>query len=102
MFIVSNSHTRVFTALCFFSFQVGVFLTTTAQTVVAQPLPSLINSPQQPAPLPPNPVERSPTQFPSPLPSTEVVPPNTNNESPQFTRYLLGPGDVINVVFQRP
>ncbi|BAZ52021.1 polysaccharide export protein [Nostoc sp. NIES-4103] len=103
MFIVSNSHTRVFTALCFVSFQVGVFLTTTSQTVVAQPLPSPINSPQQPAPLSPNPVtENSPTQFPSPPSSTEVVPPNANNESPQFTRYLLGPADVINVVFQRP
>lgn len=102
MLIVSSFHLRVFSALCFLSFQVGVFLTATSQTVVAQALPSP-GSPQQPASFPPSVVpEQSPGRIPSPPPSNEVVPSNTNEESPQFNRYLLGSGDVISVVFQRP
>ncbi|MFN6483227.1 polysaccharide biosynthesis/export family protein [Nostoc sp. DedQUE02] len=80
---------RGFSALCFVSLQVGVFLTTPIQLVVAQqPFPFQGQSPGQP---------------PSPVPGTEVVPPGTNNEiSPQLSRYLLGPGDAIGVVLQRP
>ncbi len=77
---------RAFSALCLVSLQVGVFLTTPIQLVVAQPFPG-----------------QSPRQPPSPVPGTEVVPPNTNDEiSPQLSRYLLGPGDTIGVVLQRP
>ncbi len=37
------------------------------------------------------------------MPTTDVAPVGANNEaSSQLSRYLLGPGDVIGVVFQRP
>lgn len=88
MFIAPSSHIRVFSALCLVSLQVGVFLTATFQPVTAQ-------SSSPPRELPGN--------LPAPLPDTETVPPSTNSEiSPQFTRYLLGPGDGISVIFQRP
>jgi polysaccharide export outer membrane protein len=88
MFMALNYHMRAFSALCFVSLQVGVFLTTPMQIVVAQPLP---------------PEGQSPGQPPSPPPGAEVVPPSANNEvSPQLSRYLLGPGDGINVILQRP
>ena len=88
MFINPSYYMRGFSALCFVSLQVGVFLITPIQLVVAQPFPSQGQSPRQP---------------PSPLPGTEVAPPGANNEiSPQFSRYLLGPGDILNVVLQRP
>ncbi len=88
MFIDASSYMRGFSALCFVSLQVGVFLTTPIQLVVAQPFPPQGQSPGQP---------------PSPVPGTEVVPPGANDEiSPQLSRYLLGPGDIIGVVLQRP
>ncbi|MBE8987648.1 polysaccharide biosynthesis/export family protein [Nostoc sp. LEGE 12450] len=90
MFIDPTSYMRAFSALCFVSLQVGVFLTTPIQLVVAQPFPSQGQSPRQP---------------PSPVPGTEteVIPTGTNDEtSSQLSRYLLGPGDIIGVVLQRP
>ncbi|MBD2250949.1 polysaccharide biosynthesis/export family protein [Nostoc parmelioides] len=85
MLIVFNDYMRAFCALSLVSVQVGVLLATPFQPVIAQTLPP------------------SGQIFPTPLPETEAVPQNPNNEtSPQFTRYLLGPGDVINVTFQRP
>ncbi|WP_375473108.1 polysaccharide biosynthesis/export family protein [uncultured Nostoc sp.] len=88
MLIDASYYMRGFSALCFVSLQVGVFLTTPIQLVVAQPFPSQ---------------GQSPKLFPSPLPGTEVIPPATNEEiSPQLSRYLLGPGDAIGVVLQRP
>ncbi|MBN3907350.1 MAG: polysaccharide biosynthesis/export family protein [Nostoc sp. NMS1] len=90
MFIDPTSYMRAFSALCFVSLQVGVFLTTPIQLVVALPFPPQGQSPRQP---------------PSPVPGTEteVVPPGANDEtSSQLSRYLLGPGDVIGVVLQRP
>ncbi|MGV0106357.1 Sugar ABC transporter substrate-binding protein [Nostoc sp. DSM 114160] len=88
MFIDPSYYMRGFSALCFVSLQVGVFLTTPIQLVVAQPFPSQ---------------RQSPGLFPSPLPGTEVIPQGTNEEiSPQLSRYLLGPGDAIGVVLQRP
>ncbi len=85
MLITPRSYMRAFSALCFVSLQVGFFLTAPIQLVVAQPFPSQ-------------------GQPPSPVPGTEdVVPPSPNNEiSPQLSRYLLGPGDSIGVVLQRP
>jgi len=69
------------------SLQVGVFFTTAVE-VFAQPVPSPGQSSDQPP------------SVPSP---TDVVPKNLNNEvSPQLNRYLLGPGDGISVVIQRP
>ena len=88
MFIDASYYMRGFSALCFVSLQVGVFLTTPIQLVVAQPFPPQGQSPRQP---------------PSPVPGTEVLSPGANDEiSPQLSRYLLGPGDVIGVVLQRP
>lgn len=90
MFIYPSSYSymRGFSALCFVSLQIGVFLTTPIQLVVALPFPSQGQSPGQP---------------PSPVPGTEVVPLGANDEiSSQLSRYLLGPGDVIGVVLQRP
>lgn len=88
MFISYNSHKRAFSALCLVSFQASVFLPTGFEAVVAQPLPFPEQSSGQ-----------SPV-FPSPA---EVAPGNFNNEiSPQLNRYLLGPGDTISVVVQRP
>jgi polysaccharide export outer membrane protein len=79
---------RAFRALCVVSLQVGVFLITSIPPVVSQTLPVPEQVPEQP---------------PSPPTSVDVVPAVTNEEiSPQFTRYLLGPGDSINVSVQRP
>lgn len=85
MLITPSSYMRAFSALCFVSLQVGVFLTAPTQMVVAQPFPSQ-------------------GQPPSPVPGTEdVVPPSANDEiSPQLSRYFLGPGDAVGVVLQRP
>ncbi|MDZ7962920.1 MAG: polysaccharide biosynthesis/export family protein [Aulosira sp. DedQUE10] len=80
---------RIFSALCLVSLQLGVFFSTAVE-VFAQPVPSLGQASEQPPSLP----------FPSPA---DTVPGNLNNEvSPQLNRYLLGPGDGINVVIQRP
>ncbi|MBD2506019.1 polysaccharide biosynthesis/export family protein [Nostoc muscorum FACHB-395] len=90
MFIDPTSYMRAFSAFCFVSLQVGVFLITPIQLVVAQPFPSQGQSPRQP---------------PSPVPGTEteVIPTGANDEtSSQLSRYLLGPGDIIGVVLQRP
>ncbi|MBC1222510.1 polysaccharide biosynthesis/export family protein [Nostoc sp. UCD121] len=90
MFIDPTSYMRAFSALFFVSLQVGVFLITPIQLVVAQPFPSQGQSPRQP---------------PSPVPGTEteVIPTGANDEtSSQLSRYLLGPGDIIGVVLQRP
>ncbi|GBE95415.1 polysaccharide biosynthesis/export family protein [Nostoc cycadae] len=106
MFIVSHPYVRAFSTLCFVSFQAGVWLTNSVQPVVAQSLPSSETSPRQQFPsLPPaNPAtEESPLQPPSPPPNADGVLPNESGEvSSQLNRYLLGPGDVISVAFQRP
>ncbi|MEA5567434.1 polysaccharide biosynthesis/export family protein [Anabaena sp. UHCC 0399] len=87
MLIFTSSYMRALSALCCVSFQLGLFLNT-FQPVLAQTLP---------------PEGELPVKFPSPPPETEVAPASTNNEiSPQFNRYLLGPGDTINVTFERP
>jgi len=84
MLTIFRDHMRALNALSLVSLQVGFVLATTFQGAIAQ-TPS------------------SGQIFPQPLPETESVPQNPNNPiSPQFTRYLLGPGDVINVAFQRP
>jgi polysaccharide biosynthesis/export protein len=88
MFTSFNSHIRVFYTLCFVGFQLGTFLTTVTQPVVAQPLPS---------------PEQSPGQAPPPPVDAELVSPDTSETiSPQFNRYLLGPGDIVSIALQRP
>jgi len=76
---------RAFSALCLVSLQVGVLLS--AQPSWGLPLPVLV--PQKPtAPAPP---------------SADVTPGSANNEIlPQFSRYFLGPGDLITIAAQRP
>ncbi|MGM3306473.1 polysaccharide biosynthesis/export family protein [Anabaena sp. WFMT] len=88
MFIAPSSHIRAFSALFLITLQVGVSLTTSIRPVVAQNLPSL---------------EQSPEQVPLPPASFEEMSPSANDEiSPQFNRYLLGIGDTISVIVQRP
>jgi polysaccharide biosynthesis/export protein len=88
MSIFYNSPMRAFSALFFLSLQLGVFWTTAFQVVVAQSVPS------------PEPSSGQAPSFASP---TEVAPGGLNNEvSPQLNRYLLGSGDTISVVVQRP
>ncbi|MEA5618096.1 polysaccharide biosynthesis/export family protein [Cronbergia sp. UHCC 0137] len=78
---------RTLTALFLISFQVGVGLTTSFRPVVAQTLPIL---------------KKLPEQLPSPV-TTDIVSPNINEEiSSQFNNYLLGKGDTVRVVIQRP
>ncbi|MBD2450876.1 polysaccharide biosynthesis/export family protein [Nostoc sp. FACHB-152] len=102
MFLASHYYVRAFSTLCFVSIQAGVFLINTVQPVVAQPLPSLKTSPGLLLPQPPaNSADVLPLQPPSPPPNADTVPPE-NGASSQLTRYLLGPGDIIGVVFQRP
>ncbi|MBD2495633.1 polysaccharide biosynthesis/export family protein [Nostoc sp. FACHB-280] len=105
MFIVSHPYVRAFSTLCFVSFQAGVWLTNSVQPVVAQSLPSPATSPGQFPVLPPaNPTqEESPLQPPTPPPNADGTFPNESGPaSSQLNRYLLGPGDVISVTFQRP
>ena len=83
MLTVFRDHMRALNALSLVSLQVGFVLATTFQGAIAQTPPSG-------------------QIFPQPLPEKESVTQPSNQTSPQFTRYLLGPGDVINVTFQRP
>jgi polysaccharide biosynthesis/export protein len=112
---------RILSALSFAGLYVGVYLATTVQPVVAQNLPTQQQSPGQ-LPLPPvgSPQEGQPPQQPLPLIPTvgspdgqfplqpPAPPPGLQQEpvgdgiSPQFNRYLLGPGDVVNILAQRP
>lgn len=88
MFTAFNSRLSAFCALCFVSFQVGVFLPTATQPVVAQPLPF---------------PEPAPGQTPPPPNNAQPVSPDTSETiSPQLNRYLLGSGDVVSVALQRP
>jgi polysaccharide biosynthesis/export protein len=100
MFITFILKMRVFSALCLTSLYLSVFTGLLHQSVVAQvPTPSekvpdqVPPSPtipsQQPPSLPPNGFESSPSNI-------------SGAASSQFNRYLLGPGDVINLSIQRP
>ncbi|WP_017652577.1 polysaccharide biosynthesis/export family protein [Fortiea contorta] len=81
MFIAFRSHNRAFSILCVVGLQLSTLATTVIQPVVAQTLPSPATSPSN--------VEPAPLGF--------------NNEiSPQLNRYLLGPGDIVDVEIRRP
>lgn len=83
-----SSYLSTFSTLCFVSFQLGIFFTTVVQPVVAEPLPIDGTSLEKPPSVPPG---------------ADTVPSDLNEEiSPQLNRYLLGPGDSISVVLQRP
>jgi polysaccharide biosynthesis/export protein len=99
------SYIRAFSALCFVSLQVGYFGLTSFQVVIAQPLPS----PEQQLGQTPPPTKGAavdgqlPGQPPSPPLGAEVAPTTFNNETTsQLSRYLLGPGDVVSILVQRP
>jgi polysaccharide export outer membrane protein len=77
---------HTFNALCYLSLHLGVFLAIPFKPAYAQ-IPSSQTQPQQP---------------PAPPASIDFVPATSNNPSPQFTRYLLGPGDSLGVQVQRP
>jgi polysaccharide export outer membrane protein len=93
-------HMRAFSTLCVVSLQVGVFVATGIQPVVAQPLPTNRQLPRLSPFSPLTPQGKSPIQPPVPPPSPEVTP-SRSQEQP-LTRYLLGPGDTIGVLVQRP
>ena len=78
---------RAFSALCFLNLTVGVFLAIPLKTVVAQTLPT-----QGGAIAPP----------PAPPPVDFVPLGASNGVSPQFSRYLLGPGDAVGVQVSTP
>ncbi|MCC2692428.1 polysaccharide biosynthesis/export family protein [Nodularia sp. LEGE 04288] len=90
----------LFSALYFVSLEVGILLTAAVQPVVAQTLSNPGQSTGQLPILPSGAVDVPQLlQPPSPPPSAEGF----NDEvSSELNRYLLGPGDVISVVFQRP
>ncbi|NMG06660.1 sugar ABC transporter substrate-binding protein [Brasilonema sp. UFV-L1] len=96
---------RLFNALSSTGLYVGVFLVTIIQPVVAQ-TPTQKQTPGQiPAPVPSPPAGQLPQQQQPPAPpsSTDFVAPGLREGiSPQLNRYLLGPGDSINVLVQRP
>ncbi|HYW19460.1 MAG TPA: polysaccharide biosynthesis/export family protein [Nodularia sp. (in: cyanobacteria)] len=106
----------LFSALYFVSFEVSILLTTAAQPVVAQTLSTPGKSIGQLPVLPSAPVQVPPVLQPQSPPSGAVdvpqllqppsPPPNAEGSNDrvggELSRYLLGPGDVISVVFQRP
>ncbi|NJM72218.1 MAG: sugar ABC transporter substrate-binding protein [Scytonema sp. RU_4_4] len=116
MSIVPGCRMRFFNALSSAGLYVGVFLVTIVQPVAAQtptqkqtpgqtpaPVPGTPAG-QTPTPVPGTPAGQSPRQPPAPPPgSTDFVAPALQEGmSPQLNRYLLGPGDNINVLVQRP
>jgi polysaccharide biosynthesis/export protein len=107
---------RAFNALCVASLQIGVFFATSYQAVVAQPstspeqapgqfpspIPGAGEKPETPLQPPLQPPIQPPTP-PAPPPGIDVVPPALNDAtSSPLSRYLLGPGDVLFIVVQRP
>ncbi len=92
-----------FSILYCVSFQTSILLTTAFQPVVAE---SISNSRKLTGQLPTqisDAVEVQPRlQPPSPPPNPPNLEGLNHEVSPQLNRYLLGPGDVISVVFQRP
>lgn len=116
MFIVRGCRMRLFYALSSAGLYVGVFLVTIVQPVVAQTStqkrtsgqapPPVTNTPAKlaPAPVPNTPAGQLLRQPPaSPPSSTDFIAPGLQEGmSPQLNRYLLGPGDSINVLVQRP
>ncbi|ARV63262.1 sugar ABC transporter substrate-binding protein [Nostocales cyanobacterium HT-58-2] len=99
---------REFNALASTGLYVGLFLVAIVQPVVAQTSPTREQKPGlTPAPVPLTPERQSPLQPPAPPTpppgSTDFVAPGLQEGmSPQLNRYLLGPGDAVNVLVQRP
>ncbi|GAB1543133.1 hypothetical protein NUACC21_58070 [Scytonema sp. NUACC21] len=94
---------RIFSALSFVGIHVGVYLVAaTVQPVVAQNVPTQELLPG-PSTTPPNfPEGQAPLQPPIPPTSPEIDPSLNDEVSNRFNRYLLGPGDAVTVLVQRP
>ncbi|GAA6616583.1 polysaccharide biosynthesis/export family protein [Scytonema sp. NUACC26] len=95
---------RTFSALSFIGLHVGVYLiAVTAQPVSAQNVPTQ-ELPPGSSTTPPTNILEQPRQIEPPTPPSgpEVDPSLGEGISPQFTRYLLGPGDGLNILVQRP
>ncbi|KAF3888781.1 MULTISPECIES: polysaccharide biosynthesis/export family protein [Nostocales] len=95
---------RIFSALSFIGLHVGVYLiAATVQPVAAQNIPTQ-ELPPGSSTTPPRNILEEPRQIEPPTPPSgpEVDPSLSDGVSPQFTRYLLGPGDGVNVLIQRP
>jgi len=90
---------RAFRTLCVVSLQIGIFVATGIQPVVAQSLP-FKELPRQSPLSPPAPQGQSPIKLPAPPSGTEVD--KSGDEASQLSRYILGPGDAIGVVVQHP
>jgi polysaccharide biosynthesis/export protein len=89
-----------FSTLYFLSFQFTILLTTVFPPAVAQSVPNPQRSTGQLPMLPSNGVDlQQLLQPPAPPPGAEGF---VEDDSSPLNRYLLGPGDLINVVFQRP
>ena len=89
MFVVARININAFRVLSLISIHVtGVLLPTSVLPVAAQNLPDQGEVPQ--------------ITTPAPLPNTESLPQTLKNAvSPQFSRYILGTGDAINVLVDR-
>jgi polysaccharide export outer membrane protein len=88
LFINPTFPMRAFSVICLVTLQAGVYANTSLLSVQAQNIPPITNS--------------SP-ELPSPPLSTEVTPTGGKEEiSRQFSRYILAPGDSVNVTVQRP
>ncbi len=92
----------LFSALYFVSFQVSILFTPAVQSVVAQPLLNSEKLTGQLPTLPSGAVEVQPQLLQPPASPLDVEGSNNDEISPQLNRYLLGPGDGISVLFQRP
>ena len=92
---------RAFSTLCVVSLQVSVFVATAIHPVVAKSLPSQGQLPGGPPSLLPATPRQSPAQPAAPPPGSDT-PSGADGISPQFSSYLLGPGDGIGVTVQRP
>jgi polysaccharide export outer membrane protein len=95
---------RALSSLSFVGIYVSVIAAPVIQPVVAQTLPSLQKLPQNPlSPVPGAIQGQPPIQPPAPPQSTDFTAPGVNDEiSPQFNRYILGPGDGIGISVVRP
>ncbi len=91
---------RAFSTLCVASVQVSVFVATAIQPVVAQSLQPQRQLQKRPPSLLPDTPRQSPALPAAPPPGTDV--PSSSEILPQFSSYLLGPGDAIGVTVQRP
>ncbi len=102
MSLARSNHMRAFKTLCILNLHIGLFLAISALPVFAQTF-SPITPKEQKSKQPSLPLgnfnQPPPVSLPAPLPNAG---PSSETISPQFNSYILGPGDVLGVVVQRP